>query len=1080
MHAGLRSAAMRRGYGWLGLVLVLGGVAGAQVTGLRCEYLVDPVGLDVAQPRLSWLLASRERGARQTAYQVLVAATPELLAAGRGDRWDSGKVASNQSTQVVYAGTPLAARQRCWWQVRVWDQQDRPTPWSTPARWSMGLLAPGDWRAQWVGAGPAQPAAAALELGDTTWVWYPEASVGPGGEVPAGQRFFRRVVRCPESLRRARAVLTCDDQFTLWVNDQQVGKSDGNTDAWRRPTRCDLTPYLRAGDNVLAVVAVNQNNGNLPTPGGLAARLVLEAADGQTTEVRSDATWKVADKQQPGWRTATFDDSAWPAAKVLGKVGGQPWGGRFEYPQSTSVRPSPLLRKVFTVARPVRAAQVSVCGLGYHELHLDGAKVGDSVLEPAITQYDKRALYVTHDLTDRLTPGRHAFGVQLANGVYNQWVSDAWSFHRAPWLAPPALLLQLDLEYADGGREQVVSDETWRLATGPVTFDLLRVGVSYDARLERPGWATATYDDREWQPAQLVPGPKGVLAAQRSEPVKVMRTLPAKSVKEVKPGVLVYDLDQNMTGWARLTISGPAGTTVKLRYGERLRGDGTVDQANIASLVHNPQFQTDQYTLRGAGEEVFEPRFAFHGFQWVELTGLPAGAPPPKVEGRVVHTAFAPAGGFECSHDLLNRIERNSLWSFVGNFVGYPTDCPHREKNGWTGDAQLAAEMGLLHYRVEAAYTRWLDDLRDAQRPDGKLPCIVPTGGWGYNTLDGPAWESAYPLIAWWLYEYRGDRRILETHYEGMRRLVDFYARLAKDGICRYGLGDWCPAKTKTPAELTSTGYLYADALVVARAAALLGKADDATKYHQLAASVREAFNRTWYKPGTYANGSQTALSCALYHGLVEPANRAGVLATLVDSVTKAGDHLDVGILGSKYLLRALCDGGRADVAWRIVTQRTHPSWGRWLEQGATTLWEDWHGGSSRNHIMFGDISAWFIEYLAGIRPDPEAPGFQRFIVRPAPVAGLDWARATHDSPYGTIVSAWKRAGQRFDLELTVPANSSATVWLPAKDEQTAREGQAADLRGPGVKLLRMQDGCAVLAVEAGTYRLQSELATGA
>ncbi len=1045
--------------------------AAVSVANLRCEYLSDPVGLDVVRPRLSWELVSGDRGCRQTAWQVLVATSPALLARGGGNCWDSGRVASSQSTQVVYGGAPLTSRQRCWWQVRVWDEQGQVSPWSAPARWTMGLLSRADWQARWIGSGASQ-AEAPLELGQAEWIWHNEASFGPELEAPRGQRLFRRRFAVAGPLRRARLVITVDDQFTAWVNGQPVAKSDGQGDAWRRPQQADVTKLLVPGDNVLAVAAVNGANGTQPTPAGVAVRLVLEPVAGGPVEVLSDATWRTAERADQGWQAVTFDDGAWRAPRVFGRVGRQPWGGTFAYTQPPGAQASPLLRKVFSVDGPLRSGQVSVCGLGYHELYLDGQRVGDHVLDPAITAYHQRALYVTHDLTDRLTPGRHALGVQLANGVYNQWVSDAWSFHRAPWLAPPELLLQLDLDYANGTSARVVSDETWRQATGPLTFDLTRVGVSYDARLERPGWATSGYDDRDWQPAKLTAGPKGRLAAQRSQPIKVTRTLKPVKLSEPKPGVWVFDLGQNLTGWARLTTSGPAGTTVTLRYGERLRRDGTVDQGNIATLVHHPTFQTDRYTLKGAGSETFEARFTYHGFQWVEVTGLAAKPDLDTLLGCVVHTAFEPAGSFQCSNELLNRIERNAVWSYLGNFVGFPSDCPHREKNGWTGDAQLAAEMGLWHFGAEAAYTRWLDDLQDAQRADGKLPCIVPTGGWGYDTLDGPAWESAYPLIAWWLYQYRGDRRILETHYAGLKQFVDYYAKVAKNGIVRYGLGDWCPAKTTTPAELTSTGYLYQDALVVASAAEVLGHADDAARYRQLAAATKEAFNRTFYRADqqSYANGSQTALSCALYHGLVSPANQPAVLQKLVDSVARANGHLDVGILGSKYLLRALCDGGRPEVAWQIVTQQTHPSWGRWLEMGATTLWEDWGGGSSRNHIMFGDVSAWFIEYLAGLRPDPAAPGFQHFLVRPTPVGDLTAAAAQHHSPYGTIRCAWRRTGDRFQLDLTVPPNSSATLWLPAKSAGEVTEGGQPLAKARGARFVRQEGDRAVIEVAAGRY----------
>ena len=504
--------------------------------------------------------------------------------------------------------------------------------------------------------------------------------------------------------------------------------------------------------------------------------------------------------------------------------------------------------------------------------------------------------------------------------------------------------------------------------------------------------------------------------------------------------------------------------------------DGILNNSEIGKLVRSPDFQCDHYTLKGEGEEVWEPRFTYHGFQYVQVEGLPAAPTQNTIVAQVVHSSFEPAGSFECSDPLLNKIERAAVWSYVNNFVGIPTDCPQREKNGWTGDAQLVVRMGLEHFHGEAAYTQWINTLEDCQRADGKLPCIAPTSGWGYNRLDGPAWESAYLLIPWEVYQQSGDRGILTSHYEGFKRWVDWYTRSAKNHIVSYGLGDWAPVKTKTPAALTSTAYYYRDLLIIAETAQLLGRPQEADDYRKLAREVRQSFNAMFFNPNTgqYGDGSQTALSCALYQGMVADDQRPRVVQNLVDAVHRAGDHIDTGILGARYILRALSDNGRGDVAWKLITRRTEPSWGNWIERGATTLWEKWDGSGSRNHIMFGDISSWFIEYLAGITPDASAPGYKKFVIRPQLLGDLTSASATRNCMYGTIHSEWNLAGNRMTLKATIPVNTSAMIFIPAKNLAAVREGGKPIANEKGIKLVRVEASSIVVTVGSGDFEFSS------
>jgi alpha-L-rhamnosidase len=557
-----------------------------------------------------------------------------------------------------------------------------------------------------------------------------------------------------------------------------------------------------------------------------------------------------------------------------------------------------------------------------------------------------------------------------------------------------------------------------------------------------------------------------------------MQTLAPVAVTEVKPGVFVYDLGQSLAGWAQLRLSGPAGTTVTLKYADMVDADGDIDTSQVNTLTSG-EFQTDRYTLKGDGEEVWEPYFTYHGFRWVQVTGFPGTPTLDNLRGRVVHTGFDSAGEFSCSSDLLNAIQRCTLWSYLGNFVGIPTDCPHREKNGWTGDALLAAETGLFNFAPAAAYAKWMDDFADAMRPSGQLPGVVPTGSFGYNWGSGPAWDSAYTHIPWYVYEYCGDSRILERHYAGMQRYLAFMTDMATEDLLSFGLGDWCPPTDEgpnahlSPVELTSSGYYYANARLVAAVARLLGHDSEAAEYDALAGKIQAAFNGAFYDPATgkYAGGDQTSQGCALFQGLVEPGEEEKVVKQLLAAIAARDGFLDFGILGAKYVLNALTASGQAEAAYALATQTEYPSWGWWIAQGATTLWETWDGKSSRNHIMFGDLSAWMYKTLAGIKP--AEPGFKSFTIHPHVVGDLTWVRAEHQSPYGVIRSAWEKTADGLALEVEIPANTVARVYLPAADAAQVTEGGKALAEAEGVTGVIPREGQVAVQVGSGVYRFE-------
>jgi alpha-L-rhamnosidase len=782
--------------------------------------------------------------------------------------------------------------------------------------------------------------------------------------------------------------------------------------------------------------------------------------------------WKVRiwDAQD---RASTFSrDGFWE----MGLLQPSDWKGKWigaTTALTTPPAPAPMLRRAFTIAKPVRSARAYVAGLGYSELYLNGQKVSDHVLDPGFTAFDRRVLYVVHDVTKALAPGKNAVGVMLGNGFFNQHAPDDWGFATASWRKTPRLLLQIQVTYEDGSSDTVVSDESWKVATGPILFDGIRNGEQYDARLEKPGWAGADYvEDATWTPALVVPEPGGVLNAQMFPPQKVMQTLAAKTVSEPMPGSFVVNFGENTAGWVRISLSGPAGTEVKLRYGERLNADGTVDQSNLNTHVHEQPYQVDRYILKGIGTETWEARFAYHGFQYVEVTGFPGRPTVDNFQAQVVYTSFDQIGHFSSSNDVINRIFDATLRSYRANFQSIPTDCPHREKIGWMADAHLAAEQAMFSFGNAAGYTKWIRDVRDAMRPMGDLPGIVPTGGWGYTWGNGPAWDSALFLIPWYLYQYDGDERILTDSYDHFKRYVDYvgtrdYMTMNPEGW----LGDWvAPPDAPTPEAVTHAGYHAVDARITAATARLLGQEAEAATYDQVAKNVKAAFATHFLDPasGRVAADTQTALGVALAQGMLDEADKPRVLDRLLANIAARNNHIDSGVLGAKYLPSVLTDSGHADLVYTMVTQKDYPGWGYWIAQGSTTLWETWMGtgNSSLNHVFLGDISTWFYRGLAGINPDPAAPGFAQIIFRPQVVGDLSFARADTHTLRGVVASAWERTPGLVIFDFTVPVNSGATVFVPA--------GSQAQVKAPeGATFLRSEGDRQVFSIESGKYRFE-------
>ena len=1049
---------------------------------LRCEYLDHPLGIDAARPRLSWILEPRNpqaRGARQTAYEVIVASTAARLAANQGDLWASGEVTSDQSIQVHYEGARLASGQDCFWKVRAWDEAGVASEWSRPAHWSVGLLEPADWHGVWIGKDEQEQASF---LSDASWIWFPEGD--PASAAPVGVRYFRRRFEIPEKAKvsAARLLVAGDNEFTVFVNGHQVGIGSN----FKAASEFDVASLLAAGENVVAV-SVN-NVGDSPNPAGLLARLEVTLNPGGHFFIATDQDWKASRIAVEGWTGRDFNHGGWSDAKVLGPAGMAPWG-QVAGPEERRLA-ARQLRKEFAVEKKVRRAMVYFSGLGLSELYLNGKKVGDEVLSPGLTEYPKRVFYVTHDVTKLLKRGANCVGAWLGNGRYYAPRSTVPTGTRT--YGYPKLQLELRIEYTDGSTAAVVSDGTWKLTTeGPIRANNEYDGEEYDARKEMPGWAEAGFKNEGWEPAQTVAAPGGKLVAQMIRPIRVVQTIKPVSFKELSHGVWIYDLGQNMVGWCRLKVRGKAGTVVTLRHAELLKPDGSLYLDNIRSAK-----VTDLYTLRGKGTELYEPSFTYHGFRFVELRGFPGKPDLETLEGRVVHDDLESAGEWSCSNPLLNQLYRNIWWGVSGNYRSISTDCPQRdERQGWLGDRSEESKGETFLFDTAALYAKWVQDMADAQKDNGSVPDVCPSYWPIYS--DNVTWPSSTVIIPGHLYTQFADADLIASHYPSMKLWVDHMATFIKDDLMpRDTYGDWCvppedpklihskDPMRKTNPTILGTTYFYHCLELMGNYAERLGKADDARRYRELAARLKTAFNAKFYDPqkGYYDNGSQTSCVLPLALGLVPADQNQRVFDHLIDKIThETKDHVGTGLVGGQWLMRTLNDHGRSDLGYILASNRTYPSWGYMIEKGATTIWELWNGDTadpamnSGNHVMLvGDLVIWFYEDLAGIKSDPRHPGFKRILMEPHPVGDLTHLKATHRSPYGLIASEWRREAGKFSWQITVPANTTATLYVPAATADAVTESGKPAAQAVGLKYVGLESGRAVFEVAPGRYSFTS------
>jgi len=832
---------------------------------LKCEYLVNPIGIDVTNPRLTWQMNTERQGAFQKAYHVFVGTDSTKVANSKGDIWNSGEVNSNLMP-VIFLGQKLVPFTRYFWGVKVQDEEGKWSNLSSVAFFETGMINQENWKGDWITDSP-----------------------------------------------------------------------------------------------------------------------------------------------------------------------------------DFNIKPAPYFRKTFEISKKVKSARAYIAAAGLYELYLNGEKVGNHRLDPMYTRFDRRTLYVTYDVTQNMLKGDNAIGVILGNGWYNHQSKAVWYFDKAPWRARPKFCMNLRLIYEDGTEETVCTGQDWKTTLSPIIFNSIYTAEHYDARLEQPGWDKAGFDDSKWGSPICTGMPSQNIAAQALHPIRNVEEIVPKEMIQMDDSTFIYNFGKNFSGVSQIKVSGVAGTTIRLKHGERLGKDGHVSQLNIDEHYHptdeSDPFMTDIFILNGKGMETFMPRFNYKGFQYVEVKAdKPIKLTKESLTAYFMHSDVPEVGSIHSSNPTLNKIWQAGNASYLSNLFGYPTDCPQREKNGWTGDAHINIETGLYNFDAITIYEKWMADHQDEQQPNGVLPAIIPTDGWGYQWANGPDWTSTIAIIPWNIYLFYGDSHQLESCYNNIKRYVDHIDEISPSGLTDWGLGDWVPIKSESPKEFTSSTYFYIDALILAKAGKILGNPVDYEKYSILAEKIRNSINAKYLnkETGIYGSGMQTELSVALKWGLVPKELIAKVAKNLADRVIADNSHIDVGLLGSKTILNALSENGYSDLAYKVALQETYPSWGWWIINGATTLYEHWtidkaKNIASMNHIMFGEISAWFYKGLGGIFPDEAQPGFKNVVLKPNFVSGLDQFEAKHEGPYGTIVSSWKKSGKKVLYDVTIPANSTATLYLNAK-----------------------------------------------
>nr|WP_320059107.1 family 78 glycoside hydrolase catalytic domain [uncultured Bacteroides sp.] len=767
---------------------------------------------------------------------------------------------------------------------------------------------------------------------------------------------------------------------------------------------------------------------------------------GNTTKSEYGGKQKLQSHSKYYWRIISWDERGKSRASAIdsfemAKIQMSDWSAKWITDKNDKAfGAAPMFRKSFNIKKDILSAKVTISAAAYYKLYVNGVVPNKEKLDPGYTHYDKRNLYTTIDVTNLLQKGENVVATVLGNGFYNEDAPVAtWDFEKAGWRDRAKMIMEIYVKYADGTTSIVSTDGTWKTSIGPHIYNNIYSGEIYDARKEIPNWNKSQFDDTKWDHAVLAQAPSQQLVSQTMPPIRITKEYPAVSMRAFGDTVFVFDMGVNLTGVCNIKLKGERGTKVTLTHGELLKENGRIEMRNL-DIYYKPmkdvEFQTDTYFMKGEGEESFTPEFTYHGFRYVEVKAdRPIELKKEDISALFMHTDLEKVGNFSCSNDLLNKIWKATIQSYLSNLYSIPTDCPQREKNGWTADGHIMIDFALLNFDGIKFYEKWMDDFIDNQKQEGNISGIIPSSGWGYDDWIGPVWDAALFIIPDALERYYGDAKTIHKVYHTCEKYLKYLKnRENEDGTVTYGIGDWVYYNTQTPTDYTTTCFYYWDNVLMSRFAEVTGHPSEV--YKRKAEELKDLINKKYFNRSScsYANGSQTALAIALALELVPKEYEARVAEHLNRKIVENNYHLDFGVLGSKYVPRMLSKYGYAETAYKMATQETAPSWGNWIKLGFTTLAETWvlspeFRDASVNHVFLGDISAWMLNTLAGINYDDKNRGFEKIIIKPDYVRDLSWVKGEYKSVKGLIKSEWKRNGDKIKLLVTIPANVTATIY---------------------------------------------------
>jgi alpha-L-rhamnosidase len=1055
------------------------------VIGLKVDYIDRPLGLENLKPRLSWRLESEARNVRQSGYRILVAGSEAALKAGRGDLWDSGRINSRKSFGIPYEGRALASRERCWWSVQVWDERDEASDSSAASWWEMGLLVPKDWTAQWLAV--EDPTTRADREAGPRWIWGE-----PSNEKSTRQ--FRFTFELPIASQGGELFAVVNDwlwtaQVTgIWVDGQAVKGDPARRGShnWSAVAEDSLTAQRLALDGMSAgehSLAIEVASGSLPPPmrQAFALRVRFELTNGEMLRLGSGQGWKTHLTADEDWYTRHYDDRAWNTVQAVDLEGFHPM----------PAAPAMYLRRSFSLDKPVRQARLYATALGAYEAHINGSRVGDALLTPEQSQYAERVLYRVYDVTAMLQSGANVLGLTVGDGWYASW-EGLYS-----WGPPPRrVLAQLEVTFADGSRGVIATGPGWRTAQSPIRRSEIRVGEFYDARLEQRGWDTVGFDDAQWREAEIAKTPPCRVVAQASPPIRVVRRLKPQSIKELQPGVFIFDFGQNFTGWCRLRVTGERGTEINLDFAEVLTSAGDIcqDTYDIGEL------KRDTFILRGAAsEEIFEPHFTFHGFRYVRVTGLSTPPTLQSLEGVFIHSDLDITGRIRVDSPMIQQIWTNTRWTLESNTLGILMDCPNREQRGWMGDAGVLWDAAAYNVDFCAFTARQMSNVADDQFPDGRLPQAAPEprhSNSTFKTDGGPIWADGSVILPWTSWQHYGDLAVVEKHWDLMNRYLHFILDHNPDYVWRnergadYGdlieLGgtDFVELRARhagsiptTPHDLVATAYWAHSTDLLAQMSQAIGRSGDAIRLRAQFERIRDAFNRTFVKAdGTVGTGSQCSYVLALRFGLLPESIKRAAVERLASDVRQRGVSLTTGYPSTQFILDVLADGGFPDLAYGLLLRTDFPSWGYMIRCGATTMWDAWDDfydngvrhKSSQSQPALGAICGFMYRRIAGI--EAAAPGFEEIVVRPVFDARVKRGGGDYDSIMGRISTNWVQTESGFTLEVTIPANASARIHLPARRSSSIKEGRKMISRFKDIQVTDRLDHEVVINVGSGKY----------